>query len=288
MAACSTAWVCRCPTQTRTQQPRPRAVACSAEGAWSRRELAASAAASAVALAVPRSDAVEAEPEVTQRVYFDVALCDPASRGERVLGGSNDLASCPSTPLGRIVIGLYGKVVPFSVDSFTALVKAKAYSGTLFNRLSAGEYIQAGTPGPSRMGLVEAPLQDSRNPDTVNPAAFKLRHSRPGVVSLALSVDDGEDISPLAPLTRFRIITGPGPVPRLDGKDIVMGRVLQGLETVDAIRQVPTFAPTSTGKFYNQLAGGLGDKRAAFARGAWTKPRQTIVITDCGIDAAGP
>ena len=225
---------------------------------------------------------------MTTRVYFDVAVCDPAPRGERVLGGGNDLASCPSTPLGRIVIGLYGTVVPFTVDAFTSLVKAKAYKNTLFTRLSAGEYVQAGTPGLARMGLVEAPQLQSRNPDTVNPGSFRLRHSRPGVVSLALSVDDGEDISPLAPLTRFRIITGPGPVPRLDGKDMVMGRVLQGLETVDAIRQVPTYAPTSTGKFYNALAKGFGDKRAATARGSWTRPRQAIVITDCGVDTAGP
>jgi peptidyl-prolyl cis-trans isomerase B (cyclophilin B) len=229
---------------------------------------------------------VEEEPEVTTRVFFDVAVCEPAPRGERVLGGGNQLASCPSTPLGRFVIGLYGKVVPFSVDAFTSLVKSKAYKNTLFTRLSAGEYVQAGTPGLARLGLVEAPPQQSRNPDTVNPGSFRLHHSRPGVVSLALSVDDGEDISPLAPLTRFRIITGPGPVPRLDGKDIVMGRVLQGLDTVNAISRVPTYAPTSTGKLYNGIAKSLGDKRAATARGSWTRPRQAIVIVDCGLDAS--
>ena len=128
-----------------------------------------------------------------------------------------------------------------------------------------------------------APSFATSNPDTASAAAFKLTHSRPGTLSLALSVDDGEEVSPTAPMTRFRITTGPGPVPRLDGKDIVIGRVLSGLATVDAIRQVPTYAPTSTGRWYNQIARAIGDSRAATARGAWTRPRQAIVITDCGV-----
>ena len=83
--------------------------------------------------------------------------------------------------------------------------------------------------------------------------------------------------------TRFRITTGPGPVPSLDGQNIVLGRVVSGMDVVAALARVPTYAPLPSARTWNTLAGKLGDDRAAKARAAWSKPRQAVVITACGL-----
>ncbi len=241
----------------------------------------------ALALPVGRSLAVDAAPEtlpeVTRRVFFDVGVCSNNVRSDRALGAGSSGALCESpAPLGRIVIGLYGRTVPASADAFAALC-LQGYKRTVFGRILPGEFIQAGATGSARLGGVELPANfPASNPDAVTPAAFTLRHLRPGTVSLALGADEGEDVPAGSPLTRFRITTGPGPVPRLDGSSIVIGRVLEGLDVVQAVSRVPTYAPLPSAKAWNALAGALGDGRAATARGAWSKPMQAVIITDCG------
>jgi peptidyl-prolyl cis-trans isomerase B (cyclophilin B) len=59
----------------------------------------------------------------------------------------------------------------------------------------------------------------------------------------------------------FLITTGPGPVPSLDGRNIVFGKVVQGLETVAALSGVPTFSPNASARQMNQFAMFVGDER---------------------------
>ncbi|KAK3274203.1 hypothetical protein CYMTET_17603, partial [Cymbomonas tetramitiformis] len=77
--------------------------------------------------------------------------------------------------------------------------------------------------------------------------------------------------------------TCPVPAFDLDGENIVFGRVLEGLEVMDAVARVPTFMPPERVRIMNNLAGAVGDDRAAKARTAWSRPRRQVVITDCGI-----
>ena len=103
-------------------------------------------------------------------------------------------------------------------------------------------------------------------------------------VSLALGADEEAGEAPLrgrAP-TGFRITTGPGPVPALDGQNIVIGRVVSGMDVIASLARVPTYSPLPSARTWNDLAARLGDTRAATARGAWSKPRQAVVITACG------
>ena len=72
-------------------------------------------------------------------------------------------------------------------------------------------------------------------------------------------------------------------MPSLDGGNVVVGRVTSGLDVVAAVARTPTFAPLPSARSWNALAGALGDGRAAKARGAWSKPRQAVVITACGV-----
>lgn len=78
------------------------------------------------------------------------------------------------------------------------------------------------------------------NPELSDPAAFQLPHSRPGTLALSLSENDEEPGVRERPgyrPTEFLITTGPGPVPRLDGSNIVFGRVLSGIDVVAAVAQ---------------------------------------------------
>ena len=56
---------------------------------------------------------------------------------------------------------------------------------------------------------------------------------------------------------------GPGPVPSLDGENIVFGRVLEGFGTIAAISNVPIFKPNERIRGINQIASLIGDERAA-------------------------
>ena len=64
---------------------------------------------------------------------------------------------------------------------------------------------------------------------------------------------------------------GPGPVPALDGENIVFGHVLEGLGAVAQVAAMPTFQPNERVQALNQVASFIGDDRAAKARPDITK-----------------
>jgi peptidyl-prolyl cis-trans isomerase B (cyclophilin B) len=191
--------------------------------------------------------------------------------------------------LGRIVIGLYGKQVPRTVANFIAMVTGAAgstYKGTLFHKIIAGQYIQAGKQGSRSEGQVLAPTNLEKNPETVKSSAFALPHRRPGTVSLCLGVNDDEEDRKLSEDYRnveFLITTGPGPASDLDGSNIVFGTVLEGMDVVSRIAAVPSYQPNIRIKQFNELAEFLGDERAETARKFWDRPLQNVVISGCGI-----
>ena len=153
--------------------------------------LLASIAASAPG--VPPALAALNEPVVTHRVYFDVGLCPSIVRADRALGSKGGLCEDPED-LGRVVIGLYGELVPNVVERFLALVNAppgEGYAGTVFHRIKPGAYVLAGQAGSYRMGQVQA-RRSPPNPELLDGASFRERHLRPGTVSLALGAATGD------------------------------------------------------------------------------------------------
>ena len=149
-------------------------------------------------------------------------------RSDRRLGDKSILCAVPE-PLGKLVIGLYGNAAPATVANFKTLIQTQALAGSALSKIIPGQWITAGTQGSHRSGLLEPPPGLIRNTDVLSPSAFKLRHLRPGTVSLNLSQnEDDQNIKfskgylPLG----FLITTGPAPAASLDEENIVFGTVI--------------------------------------------------------------
>ncbi|CAM6104413.1 unnamed protein product [Calypogeia fissa] len=231
----------------------------------------------------------KADTTITDKVYLDLSVCPSASRSDRTLGNTSQLCNV-GEPLGRIVIGLYGRLVPQTVKNFKAMITGAAgtsYAGTIIHRVLPGQYIQGGRQGSKDKGEVSGPLYKlvESNKETVVGKSYKLTHSRPGTVSLALAENDDEEDMKLDLDYRnvqFLITTGPGPAHQLDNRNIIFGTVLEGLDVVAGVANIPTYRPSERIKQFNDFASFIGDERAANARNFWDRPLKSVVITGCG------
>ncbi|OIV98494.1 hypothetical protein TanjilG_18778 [Lupinus angustifolius] len=232
-------------------------------------------------------------PTITDRFFIDFSLCPNATNPARTLGDTFSTLCSDSTLLGRVILGLYGNLVPITVSNFKSMClssnsnsnHSSSYKNTLVHKIFPGQYFLAGRQGRPDKGEVRPPNELARNIETVDPNAFVLTHSRPGVVSLSLSENDDDEEIKLDPGYRnveFLITTGPGPCPQLDNKNIVFGTVLEGLDVITAIASIPTYKPSERIRQLNDLADFFGDGRAQNARTTWNKPLTTVYISGCG------
>lgn len=86
--------------------------------------------------------------------------------------------------------------MPQTVKNFKAMcigAAGSSYEGTIFNRVLQGQYIQAGRQGSRDKGETSPPTKLDRNEEVVRGTSFKLRHRRPGTVSLCLSENDDDE-----------------------------------------------------------------------------------------------
>ena len=123
---------------------------------------------------------------------------------------------------------LYPEIAPKTVANFEKLVREGFYDGLIFHRVIPGFMIQGGDPLGNGMGGSKEHIVGEF---TSNGFKNDLRHTR-GVISMARAMDKNSASS------QFFIMHADAP--HLDGSYAAFGRVVDGIETVDAIASVPT------------------------------------------------
>ncbi len=138
------------------------------------------------------------------------------------------------TTLGNIVVELNPKAAPKTVENFLSYVKAGFYNGTIFHRVIKGFMIQGG-------GFTEDLQQKPTQPPIPNEADNGLKNVR-GTIAMARTPD------PHSATAQFFINTVDNAFLDFTAKTpkgwgyCVFGKVVEGMDTVDAIEKQPTTA----------------------------------------------
>ncbi len=123
---------------------------------------------------------------------------------------------------------LYPDIAPNTVNNFISLVKKGFYDGVIFHRVIKGFMIQGGDPQGIGIG---GPGYSIKGEFSQNGFKNDLKHT-PGVLSMARSM------MPDSAGSQFFIMHETSP--HLDGAYAAFGKVIEGLDVVDKIANVPT------------------------------------------------
>ena len=129
---------------------------------------------------------------------------------------------------GVIKLELYPKIAPESVKNFISLANSKFYDGLIFHRVISGFMIQGGCPKGNGTG---GPGYNIKGEFSANGVDNSLSHER-GVISMARAMAYDSAGS------QFFICHADSQF--LDGQYAAFGKVIEGMDVVDAIASVKT------------------------------------------------
>ncbi|VVT51722.1 uncharacterized protein SAPINGB_P003191 [Magnusiomyces paraingens] len=131
-----------------------------------------------------------------------------------------------STSLGEMTLELWPKYSPIAVYNFLALARSNYYNNTIFHRNVRGFMIQGGDPtgtgtgGKSCAELGGKPIKDETN--------TPYKHDTRGILSMA---NRGKNTATSQFFMTYRR------APHLDGKHTIFGKIIKGLDVLDAMER---------------------------------------------------
>ena len=142
--------------------------------------------------------------------------------------GPNLVIAVDGATKGEIVIDLLPEVAPKHVAQIVALAKAGTYDDVVFHRVIDGFMAQTGDVQFGKAGgSAQAGMGQSEMPNL--PAEFSALSFDRGVIGMARSQD------PDSANSQFFIMFAPAP--HLDGQYTIVGKVISGMDVVDAIKK---------------------------------------------------
>jgi cyclophilin family peptidyl-prolyl cis-trans isomerase len=123
---------------------------------------------------------------------------------------------------GSIGLELFDEDAPNTVGNFTKLARDGFYDGVIFHRVIPDFMIQGGDPTGTGSGGPGYQFEDEFNENLVERGALAMANAGPNTNG-----------------SQFFIVTADA-CPWLDGKHTVFGRVVSGMNVVDAIEKVET------------------------------------------------
>ena len=141
---------------------------------------------------------------------------------------ANPIATFEMESGAKIVAELYPDVAPQSVYNFIELANSGYYDGLIFHRCIYGFMIQGGCPDGTGMG---GPGYSIPGEFSANGFKNDLKHDR-GVLSMARAM------SPDSAGSQFFLMHETSP--HLDGQYAAFGKVIEGMDVVDAIAKTQT------------------------------------------------
>ncbi|MFN3762013.1 MAG: peptidylprolyl isomerase [Anaerolineae bacterium] len=159
-----------------------------------------------------------------------LALLEPrlySAPPERQIDPTRQYIATIRTPKGDIVMELYPSQAPLNVNSFVFLAREGWYDGTTFFRVIPGFVVQAGDPTGTAAGTPGFQCDDEIG---------DLKFDAAGVVGIA-------NTGPNTGSSQFFITLAPQP--DLDGHYTIIGKVVKGMEILQALPERNPADPTA-------------------------------------------
>ncbi len=145
---------------------------------------------------------------------------------ETVLEPGRDYRAVLRTSAGTLTVDLFQDEAPRTVNNFVFLALHRFYDGVPFHRVLENFMAQTGDPTGTGRGGPGYRFDDEFHPE--------LRHDRPGTLSMA-------NAGPGTNGSQFFLTFAE--TPWLDDRHAVFGRVVEGLDVLDAITRIDPNTP---------------------------------------------